>query len=391
MYELRASTVRAFCRRGHTAFLIIDKMIFVVDTTLDELAVAHAEEVEELFTKLLSADRGGRHLAVISRAVCDWVEQHVGLSWADRGHLNSLRAEYATRGSLQNSGRPITRVVIGDDAPRWSHGEVFSIGHKKYIEGAYSLRSALVVVEDVDTDGELYQLILREVQKIAGGPCITFDVVHGGGTRMPEVFDRELKKGVVAVCIIDSDKSTPLSGISGTAKKMKAMTQNRNAAAGGVNSFIGDIVVTNGREVENYIPYKIVEDMKVYANHPAHPKIRPICGQLDWREGESDALWLFFDVKQGLAGAEILKKRASGEISPDEFEWLCNKVGVDEEGIKNVEIEGFGPNIVKNFFRDATAVGEFHRFVRMQCWRKVGAETFDGLLWYLAAPPAKRV
>ena len=195
-------------------------MIFVLDCEVEDLAAARRAQIEGLFSRLIGADRFGRHFFVSTRKLCDWALTHLQLAGSDRAHLRTIREEFAIRYGLVDASSAHVCVRLGCDDVSFDGGSVFTIGHKVLLEGQYLERSSSFVTEDRESDAKLYAHVLNEVKKLCRAPSFSFDPVHGGGGRIDRIFDREVESERIVVCVVDQDKHAPMDRMSGTARNV---------------------------------------------------------------------------------------------------------------------------------------------------------------------------
>ena len=365
-------------------------MIFYLECSVHDLAAADRGELEDLFSGLVDADRFGRHFFVAQREHCTWAMENLELSGQSRAHLDSIREKYPERYSLIKNEYAHVNVILGADCVSVDGAATFSVGHKKLLEGEYLQSKTSLVTEDVERDAKLYGGILREVRRFCSGPSFCFEPVHGGGARTSAVFDLEVRKNRVVVCIVDHDKSAPTDRQSSTARAVMENYRRRNMDAWPNNvCFIGIALVTVGRELENFIPYSVLKCIPRYRDYRDFDVLDQIMRQ-DRDVERSDMFWLYFDIKEGMCGTKLQEKVLEGALSNVAVDWICGKVRCERQNLSEVEISGFGQNVVEAVLENYEALGKFHTCVRGEYWRNVYGEYFEKILWYLAAPSRER-
>ena len=196
------------------------------------------------------------------------------------------------------------------------------------------------------------------------------------------MFDSTIEKRKVVVCIVDHDKLAPMDKASATANKVKKIYTDRN-----INNhnqcFIGLGILTVGRELENYIPYDLFST--IYSSYQHFDKLDELFLQVGCTKSEN-CFWQYFDIKKGIDGSELKTKLENGNISVDVLNWICEKVGCEHETIQRINIPGFKDGVVDDFLTNGEALGDFHKFVRSDCWQSMFGAYFERLLWYFAAP-----
>ena len=361
-------------------------MIFQLQCTVDELAGASPDQVEEVFSNLIDADRSGRHFFLLPRRLSNWAIAALQLSGRDFAHLNLIREQYAVRWGLLKVARAYVNVRVGGSSITFDGKGEFSIGHQRLIQGDYLLSKTCLVVEDMVSDGTLYCHIFDETKKITNVPSISVQLEHGGGTRTDLILEKLIKERKVVVCISDHDRLAPMGRKSATAIKVERIYRARNIDSDNSDcSFLGLGILTIGRELENHIPYHLFKVMERYRTHVDFDKLDELVSQVECVMAE-DCFWQYFDIKKGVNGSVLTSMVNSGEISTSAFNWICAKVRMDSETIEEFCIAGFGEDVVDAFFASHEALVGFHRFVRSDYWRFMFGSYFETLLWYFAAP-----
>lgn len=380
----------AFYPTGPLGFLTIKAMIYIVDATPDDLIAAPAAEIEDLFSSLLAADRAGRHFILIARQLCDWVADHVGLSNMDASHLASVRQRFSTTGALATEAMFATKISIGNNPLAFEvENSRFSMGHQVFNAGNYAVVKSALVLEDIQDDADLYHHLLLCALRQTNVPNCSYEVVHGGGARTPLVFDAEIAKRRVALCLVDTDQKAPYDRKSATA--LQVLRSNRRNVMTDIqyDPFVGLGLTTVGHELENYIPFQLLKDIPQFTSSASNLIIEPLVSQTGSVNVE-DCLWQFFDVKEGLDGQAILAKREAGDISVETLNWICQKLGTNIDEIAELRIEGYGQKVVSNFLSCQALISALFRFSRSQYWREMFLEHFEKILWFCAAPKADR-
>ena len=136
-------------------------MIFELQCSVGDLTASCEDELEEVFSKLVDADRSGRHFFILRRELCAWAVENLSLSKRDRTHLVAIGEQYATRGGLLEVADGFVSIVIGNSGVALHGDSEFLIGHRALIDGEYLSHGTSLVVEDVETDGKAVQTCTR--------------------------------------------------------------------------------------------------------------------------------------------------------------------------------------------------------------------------------------
>lgn len=372
------------------ASLIIDQMIFLLETGLNALEEAAADSVERMYSQLLDADRNGRHILILSRELCDWGIENLDLSGVDRNHLISVRQRIATTAGIATQAKTIVKVAIGNHNIAYDPvtGN-YSLGHMQLIAGQYLLTKTALVLEDLIDDRDLFDLLMREAEKLSTVPGFVYDPIHGGGSRTIDVFEAEIAKNKICVCIVDNDRFAPCDAKSQMATRVLGKNTRDLEGLGG-QPFVGMGFTTIGRELENQVPFGVLREVDQYRAHSSNDTLAEVVVQTGIPD-QLDCAWLFFDVKEGLDGNVILEKAENGLVSQATVEWLCQKFGTTEAEFRELRVHGYGNRVVRNFLNCPTALAAFHRFTRTDYWRSVFLDQLDHLLWFFASLKVNRV
>ena len=357
-------------------------MIFRFECTVEKLTEACQDELEDIFSNLIDADRSGRHFFVLERKLCDWVIENIELSRLNREHLKLVREEYSYRGSFFKVPCAYVNVTIGNEPVTFDGNDIFSIGHQPLIQGKFLLNESYLIVENSESDGELYKQIFREMIKVTKVP-INLDLLRGGGSTTNREFKSRIAEQKIVVCIVDHDKLAPMDKTSDTAKKVEKIYKERNLNNRN-QCFIGLGILTIGRELENYIPYHLFK--KIYSSYEHFDKLDKLFSQIKCTTPE-DCFWLYFDIKKGIKGLEL---KDNENISVNVRNWICDRVECNYDAIDQICIPGFGGRTVNVLLANKEALGDFHKFVRSDYWQSMFGSYFERLLWYFAAPTRVR-
>ena len=365
-------------------------MIFFLDCRVDDLVGTCRGELEDLFSRLVEADRFGRHFFVARRELCEWAAENLELAGRDRAHLGTIREEFAERYGLVDGSSVHVSVRLGYGDVSFDGQSTFLIGHRVLLEGEYLGRSVAFVTEDTETDAELYEHVLGEVRKLCRGPSFSFDAVHGGGARIERVFDREVECRRVVVCVVDQDKLAPMDRSAGAAREVLANYRRRNVEEWRhERCFIGIVLATTGRELENFIPYSLFKLMPRYYNYRDFQILDRIIERDDGVR-PNETFWLYFDIKDGMCGSTVMRKLRNGDISEEVVDWMSERIGCGRQAIENVNIMKFGDDVIDAFFESPEVLSGFHECVRTERWREAFGQFFEEILWFLAAPGRQR-
>ena len=276
-------------------------MIFFLNETKDGLAAQEAGQVEDLFCRLIEADRRGRHYFVLPRTVADWALKNLKFSARHESHLIGIRQQHAMRGALPRSSGTFLEIRFEQNGVERVGEDFFRIGVDAFLAGEYAESRSALVIEDIVNDAGLYAHVLGEARKLTNIPSFDYEPVHSGGSRIAPVFESEVEKCKVVCCLVDTDMLAPCSGRGSTASGVLSIQHRRNSRG---HPFVGYVFSTVGHELENCIPYCIVKELTEVSQLTIDTLDRVAV-----QDGSVDAetcFWIYFDVKNGLCGEALL-------------------------------------------------------------------------------------
>lgn len=365
-------------------------MIISLPQSPEELATHDKGEIEDLFCRLIEADRRGRHFFILSRSSAKWALKELSLSSKQVSHLTSLGESYSVRGGLPEAAENRLLICLSDQAVSKDENGTFYIGVRSFLRGSYSEASTALVLEDLVSDAKLYAHIFNEARKLTNVPSYSFEPIHAGGSRILPVFEAEVAKEKVVCCIFDTDQKTPISGRGATANGVISFHRRRNVDSNGADApFVGHIFPSVGHELENVIPYSIAKSL-VALDHNSLSFLDSSVDQ-SFPKAEAECFWLYFDLKNGINGESLLSKEQNGQLSTEAVDWICDKLTITRAELSKVDVSGFGSNIAKLFLDSPAALRTFHDFCRTEYWKRIFLPKFDEALWYFAAPVRERV
>lgn len=360
-------------------------MIFSLDVDTVLLASISNSEAEKLFSTLIDTDLLGYHLVAISRKNCEWAERTLSLSGQHRAHLERIRQRNTTISGLLSSARVKADIVVGNHPLDFNaENSKYVLGHRKLLTGRFCESPSILVLENGDQDGKFYSDIFQKVVRLLNLPHVEFDVVHGGGSSTHVVFESEIKKPKIVVCIVDSDKKAPCDSPSETCKKVMDMQSKYRTI------LFGRAFETVGAEAENVVSLQVLEQMKGYSEPIGMEHIRNNTNFSIPIEAH-DCLWQYFDVKEGLNGEKLSKQLATKIITESTVNWLMKKLDISKEEFESLVIGGFGGSIINSVIDHGPSQETLHSLVRSPYWRNLYEQFMLDVLWYFCANTRTRV
>lgn len=282
-----------------------------------ELCSARDPRSEERFcdamNNLLSAHRHGQHHLVMEREVVDWLlggrlsDQSVGL-------LKKIRSRAANARVLLSLVREHLSVVSDDRAPNTWDGTVCHVPWTWFIAGE-RVATTRLLGEDVQRDVSVYRHLARAMVGRSGAMNVALSGQGGGGSQIGPNLANEASKPAIVVAVVDSDRTSPGSGLGQTAAKALEAAQSVGAfvngesatiAGGGSRSSkaIARLVVLEDRELENIVPVALWRRALTAQDQQARINHLEVCGLL----GPGSAPLL--DLKEGILCRKAVGNKA---------------------------------------------------------------------------------
>ncbi|WP_453968542.1 hypothetical protein [Amorphus sp. MBR-141] len=332
--------------------------------------------MSEFFSEIARSSIFGNHRYVVQRDIAGWAVANLSLSERDRMHLDRLRSEYTQLAGLLTSSPVRLDVAYGDGEIESVATGIWRMGHRKFLSGKYS-EPVTIVLENAARDGAFYEIMFEEEARAQQIGEINYRWVHGGGASCGEELKRQIEHKQISLCICDTDRIAPGAPISEILRAAERV--------GGSMIFVGRVFGTPGREIENFIPLSIASKYMDYKKSAVLSRIiRLFEAQSEVVSG--DCFWLYFDIKKGVNGADVLRICSSRDI----IEWVCRKYRVSEDSLEDVDISGFGDSILSRFMSDNVSKAEFSRFMREKYWSSHFSGWFSPILWFLSARRSSR-
>lgn len=203
-------------------------------------------------------------------------------------------------------------------------------------------------MENEKRDGFLYSFALKVLARYP----LAFEIIHGGGADISDVFQAQVMKNSIVVCAVDSDKYTPKVKSN---EKLNAIVTIKNRLAWPLCFALSP----NCREIENIIPPHILfqlpsgkcnNDNKILELILKNEVCIP-----------SDAFWNYFDIKKGVVHGKIRK------LDQESLLWLRTKFrgsGIEIFDVPSQEmgdipddykyIGGYGERVVDQMLRETS-------------------------------------
>ena len=327
--------------------------------------------------ELLRAHRMGHHLLVIGRAEAEWLRINLALDSAEKALLSELALEFTqTADLLRRAPRMIVVVPHHLEQQSQSNG-VYRLSLQDAAK-PYFLDRVAVIVEDIQSDGGLYSLILQALRFASKANPINWELFHGAGDRLSAVFEAKIAERRVACAIIDTDYDAPRTQAPAKAQQLRAIAQ-------GLKWPHFTVTVLPCREAENLIPLDVVVLLPSAVERQETVNILQSIEALEDRKElpASDRFWLHFDIKQGMNATRVKK------LNAEDRAWIEARLDMAGLDLSKASILGFGERVITQLLESNQACAEIRNAVSTKRWRESFAASFSELMWMCLAPRKK--
>lgn len=352
------------------------KMIVHFAYETEELVLLNQQVLSRAVPELLRAHRYAHHLVVIAREVADWLLQNIALTPKDHATLEQIKRDYTQTADLIRRCSNLIRVRNVSAPHIIAEGKFINVD-LQVVAQPYLLERSALVVEDLQTDGRLYSLLLDYLKNKVGVPYLSYEIMHGGGSRTMDVATDKAADKRIVCAIFDTDRKRPLDT---KPNKVRLIEE----AADRLNWPLLSAVAPNCREIENIVPFRIAKALPCAVDNKSIADIESIIS-IDLQIGalSSEFYWLYFDLKAG-CDFEKLEKMSNQE----DVNWIKSKIDVVRKGRVTGKISGFGPNVIPQLLDHAQSNPDFKTFVNSKDWWDYFGDHFSYLMWICAAPRA---
>jgi hypothetical protein len=341
-------------------------MLLYLDFDALHLAAADKAGLATAVGELLRAHRYGHHLVVIGRNEASWLQNNLNLGAAELALLAEIAREYTQTADLLRRASRYGAIVPKPGSNSDSRRIELGLDDLK----PYFLERAALLVEDIDTDGKFYTLVFQALRKVLRIGPLNWEVMHGGGDRLPAVFQSKITEKRVLCVVVDSDCEAPRSSPGAKVKQLRAIATELNWAH-------ANVVALQCREVENLIPLDLVQRMgSAQERASAIAVLRAVAEKEQRAQVEpGDRYWLYFDIKNGVTPGS-LKKLAESELA-----WVEKKLSMVGLKPDSATIDGFGDRVIRQLLSSNALCAELVKEIGKRSWTDTFAESFEELLW----------
>lgn len=349
-------------------------MLIHLDFDHDALRSVDTSLLSSAVTELLRCHRYGHHLLVINRRLSRSLLSELTLSAADRAALERIGQEYTQSADLLRRSPLYIVVKLDAQVPMRNVGSAIEISIATISE-PYLLDRVVLIVEDSESDGRMYELLLDNLRDRLKVPPLNWEIIHGGGERTASVLSDKIDDRRIVCTIIDSDRSAPSHDPVVKSSRLKRIAAEQ--------SWPLSIVATLPcREIENLIPLDVVRYIPTAVQRSDTVQNLILIETAEARGGvdHRERFWLHFDVKEGLSNETLQRLASEGDRN-----WIHEKLQLIGINPMSFRIEGFGTRVVPQVLDDNQLCAAFRRSVRTNQWWDVFGDCFAELMWACVA------
>jgi len=171
--------------------------------------------------------------------------------------------------------------------------EIKQLDYSHFLDTA-CIQATTLLCEDVEYDCQLYKFIMKWfVKNIQRNINTNLNDSHGGGDRIGNILKDCVKKGLVCLCIVDSDMSFPGQTMSSHSTAHECMGIKRGK--------LEELLVLNVHEAENLLPINYID---MVPNNLLPIQKKNSFRKLYEDELAAESILRYFDLKNGLLKLE---------------------------------------------------------------------------------------
>lgn len=349
-------------------------MIIQFDPSYQDLCEVSEGVVFESLSEFLRAHRKGFHIGIIRREVAENLVDTLELSTREKEALRALASEFTQSGGLLKRA-PFYLKLVGSGDSYWV-GNAFHLSLEDSINTSVFERARLLV-EDGANDGEIYKYLVNVTHDLYNAPKASMEIVHGGGTRMPQISRECAEQKRVACAIVDTDFDSPSPDKPGCAHVIEAT----------ICQYGWPLLFVRwppAREVENVLSLRVLSELQSVRGTQS---LR-IHLNVDRQERNvgivRDKFSHFFDLKEGLT------PRKYQLLDPESQEWIKQKLCNEAIDPEICSLEGFGGRIPQQVLEQNNHLSRLRDVVRSREWQAAFGECICELAWLFSATTRSR-
>ncbi|HFF9479195.1 TPA: hypothetical protein ACGFA2_001914 [Serratia marcescens] len=212
----------------------------------------HAEPVHSAISNLFTSFKEGKHILIASSEFLENIINDEKFGILIRNSASSALARLRENRSLFNkvNYHCKTDLSIPYSLPHKKNGEGFFTVGCNFFHDSLSTQCARLLCEDI-RDYQLYTIIASHFKKTQNldNMHISLEIINGGGANTKLNFDKITAKGLLCLCILDSDKKHPSAGYGDTSKKFAGNTPPAHSKH----------LILDSHEIESLIPMNTIK------------------------------------------------------------------------------------------------------------------------------------
>lgn len=350
-------------------------MIVEFRISIADLKSIKRDTLEESLQELLIAYKRGYHLLVIPPDIAKWISRNIKLINADRALIERIGREYTQSKFLALSAL-LKLVVVKEQNTLLKQGDEYLIG-LDLIPGARLLQPTVLIVENLENDGEFYTAVFRFCSEHLRYSATMFDLRHGGGTSVKRVGEHLVGQRRIVCIIVDSDLSAPNQTQNGKVAKILKLAEETGWPL--INTLCLPV-----REIDNLVPLHIIDRLPCAKQKANSVDILNRITSQEMKLGiKPEEFYIrFFDLKNG-----INRNIVTQITDPAVRKWIESKLA-----LANVsEVEGFGDSIIPQTLQSIEASKMLKKHVEKPDWWGLFGKEFARTVWFGIAPKALKV
>ncbi len=328
-------------------------MLFVLHDTLNDKTDDFFESIATAIENIATAAREGKHILVGSREL---LQRLSGLSFISPANLASIRKcrEQAPEyGNLKHSASDFVQVMPdGEATVDIVNGQrVITVPIRKFADTSM-IQETILIGENL-LDIRFYKIVARVYasKNKMGKMKIRSDGQFGGGTTTVDLYQKlQDEDERFCLCVVDSDKRFPGSGLGTIAQKIVTIDDNNKTTTRQISLLC--------REAENMISLPQLES--VCEKEVSRVEALRVLGKIESCDHEAR---FYIDLKNGLKIANILKlqDKTCRQYWINSISDISSLIGTckspcleggeccgEEKNCKCAIMPGFGEAILKN-------------------------------------------
>jgi hypothetical protein len=250
-------------------------------------------------TNLLQAYADGRHVVVAPQSICRIWEECGRLSEEQRAVAKKIRARFPELAELRNILAVYAEITLTGEMPS-REGSVWKLPLSWIAQ--HGLAETSLVCEDL-YDCEVCHEAARDYLTSASLPKLMLRLDHaaGGGANTGRILRKKaIEDQRVCFCVVDSDRNEPSKNAPVGSTALSCLQVSGDG--------LYDVCVTDGRELENHLPAKLVDKIRpVWEGSAPSEKYAQITQRCQ-------SMMMFVDLKKGLKRKDIEELSGNARI-----------------------------------------------------------------------------